>query len=116
MPTTLKDVALRAGVSIKTVSNVIHGRVYVTDEKRERVEEALKELNYQPNLSARYLRKGRVGVIGLAIPELLNPYFAEVSNTIILAAGRQAYTVLVDTTGGNAPMSGWSSMDGARSS
>ncbi|GHO64754.1 LacI family transcriptional regulator [Ktedonobacter sp. SOSP1-52] len=100
MPTTLKDVALRAGVSIKTVSNVIHGRVYVTDEKRERVEEALKELNYQPNLSARYLRKGRVGVIGLAIPELLNPYFAEVSNTIILAAGRQAYTVLVDTTGG----------------
>ncbi|GHO42723.1 LacI family DNA-binding transcriptional regulator [Ktedonospora formicarum] len=100
MPTTLKDVALRAGVSIKTVSNVIHGTIHVADEKRERVEAAIKELNYQPNLSARHLRKGRVGVLGLVVPELTNPYFAEVSNTIIAAAACQSYTVLVDTTGG----------------
>ena len=55
MTTTLKDVALRAGASIKTVSNVVHGNVRVTEEKRERVRAALDELNYQPNLPARYL-------------------------------------------------------------
>jgi DNA-binding LacI/PurR family transcriptional regulator len=100
MVATLKDVAQRAGVSIKTVSNVVHGYAHVTEEMRERVRAALTELNYQPNLPARYLRKGRVGVLALAIPYLSNPYFADVGNAVINAASLHSYTVLLDHTGG----------------
>jgi DNA-binding LacI/PurR family transcriptional regulator len=97
---TLKDVAQRAGVSIKTVSNVVHGYVHVTQEVRERVQAALEELQYQPNLPARYLRAGRVGVLAFAIPQLSNPYFADVGRAIIAAAAARSYTVLIDCTGG----------------
>ena len=100
MVATLKDVAQRAGVSIKTVSNVVHGYIHVTDEVRERVHMALEELHYQPNLPARYLRTGRVGVLALAIPTLSNSYFSEVGNAIIAAAAARSYTVLIDCTGG----------------
>ena len=100
MAATLKDVAQRAGVSIKTVSNVVHGYVHVTDEVRERVQAALAELQYQPNLPARYLRTGRVGVLAFAIPELNNPYYADIGNAIIAAAATRSYTVLIDRTEG----------------
>jgi DNA-binding LacI/PurR family transcriptional regulator len=97
---TLKDVAQRAGVSIKTVSNVVHGYIHVTDEVRERVRVALEELNYQPNLPARYLRTGHVGVLALVIPNLSNPYFSDIGNAVIAAAAARSYTVLIDCTGG----------------
>jgi DNA-binding LacI/PurR family transcriptional regulator len=97
---TLKDVAQRAGVSIKTVSNVIHGNIHVTAEKRERVHAAVKELNYQPNLPARYLRKGRVGCLALAIPDLTNPYFSDIGNVVVATASARSYTVLLEHTGG----------------
>ncbi|MGI9060236.1 MAG: LacI family DNA-binding transcriptional regulator [Ktedonobacteraceae bacterium] len=100
MAATLRDVAQRAGVSIKTVSNVVHDYEHVTDEVRERVQQALKELRYQPNLPARYLRTGRVGVLAFAIPNLSNPYFSDVGTAIIAAAAARSYTVLIDCTGG----------------
>jgi DNA-binding LacI/PurR family transcriptional regulator len=97
---TLKDVAQRAGVSVMTVSNVVHGAPHVTKEVRERVLAALEELNYQPNLPARYLRKRRVGMLALAIPDLSNPYFSEIGNAVIAAASTRSYAVLLDHTGG----------------
>jgi DNA-binding LacI/PurR family transcriptional regulator len=98
---TLKDVAQRAGVSVMTVSNVVHGAPHVTKEVRERVLAALEELNYQPNLPARYLRKRRVGMLALAIPDLSNPYFSEIGNAVIAAASTRSYAVLLDHTGGD---------------
>jgi hypothetical protein len=74
----LRDVARRTGVSTRTVSNVVNEYPHVTQEKRERVQVALKDLNYQPNLPARYLHKGKVGMLALAIPDLGNPYFSEI--------------------------------------
>jgi DNA-binding LacI/PurR family transcriptional regulator len=100
MTATLRDVAQRAGVSIKTVSNVVHGYEHVTNEMRERVQVALEELRYQPNLPARFLRTGRVGVLAFAIPNLSNPYFADIGNAIIAAAAARSYTVLIDCTAG----------------
>ena len=100
MNTRLKDVADLAGVSIKTVSNVVHGYTHVTSETRQRVQAALEALNYQPNLPARFLRKARVGVLALAIPDLSVPYFSELGDIIIRAAMDQNYTVLLDHTGG----------------
>lgn len=83
MRTTLHDVAKLAGVSIKTVSNVIHEHPNVTDKTRNKVLAAIKDLDYAPNLSARSLRSGKTNVIGLAIPELTNSYFTELANSVI---------------------------------
>jgi DNA-binding LacI/PurR family transcriptional regulator len=97
---SLKDVALRAGVSIKTVSNVVNDYPHVTPAMRSRVQQAIDELGYRPNLTARHLRKGRTGIIALAVPELGNPYFAELAGAVIDAAARHDYTVLLDHTAG----------------
>jgi DNA-binding LacI/PurR family transcriptional regulator len=98
--TRLKDVAVRAGVSVKTVSNVVNGYEHVTPSTRKRVEEALAELDYVPNLAARGLRNGRSGVIALALPELHAPYFAEIAHHVVRAAAERGWTVLVDETEG----------------
>ncbi len=96
----LKDVAARAGVSIKTVSNVVNAYPHVHPTTRARVERAIAELNYRPNLNARSLRSGRTGVIALAVPELDIPYFAELARHVIAAADVYSWTVLIDQTGG----------------
>lgn len=99
MVATMHDVARVAGVSIKTVSNVINDHPHVRDSTRERVLSAIAELEYRPNLSARGLRSGRTGVIGLAIPELRQNYFAELADAVIRAAERRQVEVLVNQTG-----------------
>ncbi|MFF5228778.1 LacI family DNA-binding transcriptional regulator [Dactylosporangium sp. NPDC000521] len=98
----LKDVAERAGVSVKTVSNVVNGYPHVRPDTRAKVEEALAALDYRPNLSARNLRLGRTGVIALAVPELGLPYFAELARHVVDAAARHDWTVLIDQTNGSA--------------
>jgi DNA-binding LacI/PurR family transcriptional regulator len=99
MVATLHDVARVAGVSIKTVSNVVNDYPHVRATTRERVLSAIAELDYRPNLSARGLRSGKTGVIGLAIPELRQNYFAELADTIIRMAARHNVAVLIDQTG-----------------
>ena len=97
----LKDVAARANVSIKTVSNVVNGYVHVSETVRTRVEHAISELGYRPNLSARNLRSARAGVLALAVPELTE-YFAELASLIQRAAEEQGFTLIIDQTGGSA--------------
>ncbi|MEU6476527.1 LacI family DNA-binding transcriptional regulator [Streptomyces sp. NPDC047017] len=100
MRVSLKDVALHAGVSIKTVSNVVNDHPHVTPAMRARVRKSLDELGYRPNLTARHLRAGRTGIVALALPELGNPYFAELAAEVIDVAAEHDYTVLLDHTGG----------------
>jgi len=97
----LKDVAARAGVSIKTVSNVVRGQARVAEPTRQRVLRAIAELDYRPNASARHLRTGRSGVIALAVPELVQPYFAELATAVINAARAHDVSVLIEDTGGD---------------
>ncbi|GIH93456.1 LacI family DNA-binding transcriptional regulator [Planobispora siamensis] len=101
MGTSLRDVAVLAGVSVKTVSNVVNGYAHVAPATRARVEEALARLDYRPNLSARNLRQGRTGVIALALPELDAPYFAELSRFVIDAAAEQRWLVVIEQTDGS---------------
>jgi DNA-binding LacI/PurR family transcriptional regulator len=100
MAATLHDVARVANVSIKTVSNVINDYPHIRPETKQRVVDAIAELGYRPNLSARSLRSGRTGVIGLALPELSLSYFAELADAVIKAADRRGVTVLIEQTGG----------------
>jgi DNA-binding LacI/PurR family transcriptional regulator len=100
---TLHEVAARSGVSIKTVSNVLRGvSGKVSAATAARVHQAIEELNYRPNLSARRLRTGHSDVIALVVPDLRNPYFAEVAAAMIGAARQAGYTLLIEETGGDA--------------
>ncbi|GAA4736923.1 LacI family DNA-binding transcriptional regulator [Isoptericola chiayiensis] len=99
MAVTMHDVAHRAGVSIKTVSNVVNQYPHVRPETRRRVEEAIAELGYRLNTTARNLRQGRTGMIGLALPELSLPYFAELADSVMRAAEARGVVVLIEQTG-----------------
>jgi len=95
----MRDVAARAGVSPRTVSNVVSGYVHVSDDTRRRVQSAIDELKYRPNVSAQSLRQGRTGIIALAVPEIAAPYFAELADLVQQAASARGVTLLVDQTG-----------------
>ena len=101
MSITLHDVARHAGVSIKTVSNVVNNRENVSEATRAKVQQAVSLLNYRPNLAARSLRSGRSGVIGLAVPELTLAYFAQLADDVIREAEARGLVVLVEQTGGD---------------
>lgn len=96
MSATLHDVARAAGVSIKTVSNVINNYPHVRSATRERVEAAIDELQYRPNQAARSLRSGRADMIGLIVPDLRNPYFAELADDVMRAARAHGFSVLIE--------------------
>src|SRR4051794_38522627 len=102
VPVSLKDVALRAGVSVRTVSNVVNDFPWVAPETRARVQRAIDELQYRPNAAARQLRGGRSGLIGLIIPEIASPYFGEVAALLTRGAEERSWTLLVDQTDGDA--------------
>ncbi|MDQ1582524.1 MAG: LacI family transcriptional regulator, repressor for deo operon, udp, cdd, tsx, nupC, and nupG [Microbacteriaceae bacterium] len=97
----LRDVAELAGVSIRTVSNVVNGYVPVSDAKRERVEAAVAALGYRPNVAARNLKIGRSGLIALVVPELDVPYFSELARFIVTFGRDLGFTVVVDQTDGD---------------
>lgn len=94
----LQDVAARAGVSMKTVSNVIHDYPHVSASMRERVQTAIDSLGYRPNLTARRLATGRTGMLALAIPEIDQFYFAELARHVSEAAEQLGYRVIVEQT------------------
>jgi DNA-binding LacI/PurR family transcriptional regulator len=101
MTARMRDVAQRAGVSVKTVSNVLNHYPHVTPETRARVEAAIAELDYRPHLGARWLRKGRCGVIALVIPDLAVEYFARLAGAVGRAAKKRGVAVLIEQTDGH---------------
>lgn len=94
------DVARLAGVSPKTVSNVVNGYPHVSQDLRNRVQSAINQLNYIPNTMARTLRTGRTGIIALAVPDLAFPYFAEMAREVTAAAEEFGFVILIDQTEG----------------
>jgi DNA-binding LacI/PurR family transcriptional regulator len=99
MSVTLREVAERAGVSIKTVSNVVNDYEYIRPETRRKVQDAIDALGYRPNLSARGLRSGRTGAISLIIPDLRNAYFAELADAVMRSADRRGLFVIIEQSG-----------------
>lgn len=99
--TSLKDVAALAGVSPSTVSRVINGTMYVTDETRQRVEEAIASVNYRPNLLAQSLRLKATRNIGLLVPEIAHPSFNLVIKYIEESAFKRGLNLLIFNTHNN---------------
>ncbi|MCG5219268.1 LacI family transcriptional regulator [Streptosporangium sp. KLBMP 9127] len=98
---TQRDVARRAGVSVRTVSNVVNNFAYVAEETRAQVQRALDELDYRPNVAARSLNRGRSDLLALVLP-LDVPYFTELAAHVVDRAEERGYTVLIDRTAGMA--------------
>src|SRR5699024_8875370 len=98
---TLKDVARLAGVSARTVSNVVNDQPYVAEATRARVAAALEALDYRPNQVAKSLRTGKIGLLGFVVPDLSQSHFARLASDVVQAATARGYTVAVDQTHGD---------------
>jgi len=96
---TMADVGARAGVTARTVSNVLSGSTAVRPETRDRVLRAVDDLGYRMNTSARSLKTGRTGTITLAIPELGIDYFSDLAQRIMSESERHGWAVVIEQTG-----------------
>ncbi|MFD7614933.1 LacI family DNA-binding transcriptional regulator [Streptomyces sp. NPDC059828] len=79
---TMKDVAARAGVGLKTVSRVVNGEAGVTPDTERKVQEAIEALGFRRNDSARVLRKGRTSSVGLVLEDLADPFYGPLSRAV----------------------------------
>jgi LacI family transcriptional regulator len=95
---TIKDVAQAAEVSTATVSHVINGTRYVSDEVRRRVLEVMDHLNYQPNAVARGLRTKKTQLLALVIPDITNSFFTDLARGFQDAADQRNYVVVICNT------------------
>jgi LacI family transcriptional regulator len=98
---TIKDIANRAGVSTATVSYVINGTRFVSEELRERVLAAVAELDYRPNAVAQSLRQKKTRTIGLIVPDNSNPFFAEVAKGVEDAGFEVGLSVILCNSDGS---------------
>lgn len=96
---TMRDVAHRAGVSAKTVSRVVNKDRYVSADVRERVEAAIEELQYVPNMLAVTFRAGRDAAIGVAVPGVADPFFASIIDAVEREASRRDVAMILTSVG-----------------
>ena len=92
---TLKDVAKLAGLTTSTVSRVINNRGYISENTRKKVDDAMKDLSYQPNEAARSLRMKSTNTIGLIVPHVSHPYFAEMISNLEARAYEKGYKIML---------------------
>lgn len=93
--TTIKHVAARAGVSFTTVSHVLNGTRRVSDAARQRVEHAIAEMGYSPSAIARALKTSETHVLGVLVPNITNPFFAELTRGIEDCCRQTRYSVFL---------------------
>jgi len=91
----MHDIARRAEVSLGTVSHVINGKVAVSVEVRSRVQKAIDDLGYHPNQVSRALRTNRTNLIGMIIPDIMNPFFPAVVRGVEDVAFKASYRILL---------------------
>lgn len=98
MAARLKDIAQDLGVSVVTVSKVLHDHPDISSETRERVLKRMKELNYRPNLAARALVTGRSYSLGLVVPDLVHPFFGQVAKALSSALRKKRYNLVLSSS------------------
>lgn len=98
---TMSDVARLAGVGTMTVSRVLNGTARVSEETARRVQKAIEQLKYRPNELARVFRSQKSQTIGLIIPYLYDPFFANCAHAVTTVAKEHGYSVIITTTDEN---------------
>ncbi|MFD1072424.1 LacI family DNA-binding transcriptional regulator [Longispora fulva] len=94
----MKDVAAQAGVALKTVSRVVNGEPGVGPGTLARVEQAIIELGYRRNESARQLRSGRAGTLAMVVRDIADPFFAAIGRAVEMTAHRDGQVVMIGST------------------
>ena len=92
---TIVDVAKLAGVTPTTVSRVINNRGYISEKTRNKVNEAMDQLGYQPNEIARSLTKQKSNTIGVIVPHISHPYFAKLISNLENEASKNGYKIIL---------------------
>src|SRR5436190_22648854 len=98
MTVRMKDIARDLSVSVVTISKVLRNHPDVGDETRERVLARVKELDYRPNLAARSLVTGRTYLVGLVVPDLLHPFFAEIDKSLSDDLRESGYYLIISSS------------------
>ncbi|HEX7056694.1 MAG TPA: LacI family DNA-binding transcriptional regulator [Bacilli bacterium] len=98
MKATIYDVAKEAGVSIATVSNAINGKGKISKKRREQIFKIMERLQYQPSMIASALTGKKTFSLGLLIPDISNPFFAEIARAIEDQAHHSGYSVIICST------------------
>jgi LacI family transcriptional regulator len=102
MAVRMKDIAEDLGVSVVTVSKVLRNHADISAETRARVLKRMKELNYQPNLAARGLVTGKSYIMGLVVPDLVHPFFAQVAKKMSYVLRDHGYSLVTSSSNGEA--------------
>jgi len=98
MPVRMKDIANDLGLSVVTISKVLRNHPDIAQGTKERVLKRIKELDYQPNITARSLVTGQSYLIGLVVPDLLHPFFAEMAKALSAAVGKGGYSIIISSS------------------
>jgi LacI family transcriptional regulator len=98
MPVKMKDIARDLGVSVVTISKALREHPDISKATRDRILLKVKELGYRPNLTARSLVTGRSSLIGLIVPDLIHPFFADIAKALSLAMRRQGYFLVLSSS------------------
>jgi LacI family transcriptional regulator len=104
MRVRMKDIAEDLNVSVVTVSKVLRNHSDISEGTRERVLRRMKELNYRPNLAARTLVTGRTYMVGLVVPDLVHPFFAEIARTLSRTIREKGYSLVIASSEGDAEL------------
>lgn len=104
MAVRMKDIARDLGLSAVTISKVLRNHPDIARETRERVLKRVNELDYRPNILARGLVTGRSYLIGLVVPDLLHPFFAEIAKAISTVVAAHGYSVIISSSEEDARM------------
>jgi LacI family transcriptional regulator len=100
----MRDIARDLGVSVVTVSKVLRNHQDIGHETRKRVLQRVKELHYTPNLAARGLVTGKTYLVGLVVPDLLHPFFAQIAVSLSAALRKKGYYLTIATSEDNAEL------------
>ncbi|HZP06189.1 MAG TPA: LacI family DNA-binding transcriptional regulator [Terracidiphilus sp.] len=98
MAVRLKDIAHDLGLSVVTISKVLRDHPDIGEETRKRVLKRMKELNYQPNFAARSLITGQTWTLGLVVPDLLHPFFAQIAKAISVEVRKKGYSLFISSS------------------
>jgi LacI family transcriptional regulator len=98
MPARLKDIAHDLSLSVVTISKVLRNHPDISEDTRKRVLNRMKELNYQPNFAARSLITGQTWTIGLVVPDLLHPFFAQIAKILSAELRKHGYSLFISSS------------------
>jgi LacI family transcriptional regulator len=95
MTVRMIDIAQKLGVSAVTISKVLHNHPDISEKTRKRVLNYIKKVDYQPNILARSLATGHSFLVGLVVPDLLHPFFAEIAKSLSQTIGTKGYLLII---------------------